>query len=214
MADRIKPAGTAPTIAITGPTAAGKSRLCALLAARGAAHIDADRVGHAVLDDPDVRSRLTARFGAEILGADGRVDRKVLGPRVFTDARARADLDAIVHPALAAACSARLAEAAAANPPLVILEAAVYFLLPGPPPVDMTVTVTAPIEARTRRLVAKGFAADAARARITAQAHLEPLWRRADRIIENDGTEAELAALAERLWRETVASDTPEGGPR
>ena len=78
----------------------------------------------------------------------------------------------------------------------------------------MTVTVTAPIDARTRRLVAKGFAADAARARITAQAHLEPLWRRADHIIENDGTEAELAALAERLWRETVASDTPEGGPR
>ncbi len=196
------------TVAITGPTGAGKSRICRLLAHRGAAVVEADRLGHEVLDEPAVRATVVDAFGADILGDDGRIDRARLGPRVFADDRARARLDALVHPALAAACSGALARALAAGSPLVILEAAVYFLLPGPPAVDLTVTVTAPESARSARLQGLGLAPDLARARIAAQAHLEPLWRQADRIVVNDGTEAELAAAAAALWRELVA---PEG---
>jgi dephospho-CoA kinase len=200
-----------PTIAVTGPTGAGKSRLCRLLAELGAMVIDADAVGHAVLDEPAVRDAVAAAFGADILGADGRVDRAVLGPRVFADEAARARLDALVHPALGAACDRALAGARAGQPPLVILEAAVYFLLPGPPPVDMTLTVTAPPEVRLARLLASGLSEARARARIDAQAHLEPRWLGADRIIVNEGTEADLALAALSLWRDLVAPD-PAGG--
>jgi dephospho-CoA kinase len=198
------------TIAITGPTGAGKSRCCQLLVARGASLVEADTVGHRVLDQPEVQAAVSARFGADIVGEDGRIDRAVLGPRVFAEPRARADLDRLVHPALAAACERDLAAARAAGSPLVILEAAVYFLLPGPPPVDVTVTVTAPEPVRLARLEGRGLDPDRARARILAQAHLEPTWRRADRIIENDGTEAELAAAADRLWRDLVAPEDRE----
>ena len=201
------------SLAITGPTGAGKSRFCRLLAARGAAVIEADAVGHEVLDSPAVRAAVVAAFGAEILGPAGRIDRAVLGPRVFADAQARARLDALVHPALAAACTRKLEAAARAGSPLVILEAAVYFLLPGPPPVQLVITVTAPEALRLARLEDLGLAPEQARARIAAQAHLEADWRRADRIIENAGDEAELAAAADRLWRELVASDPPEAAP-
>ncbi|HOX26519.1 MAG TPA: dephospho-CoA kinase [Candidatus Krumholzibacteria bacterium] len=197
--------------AVTGPTGAGKSRFCAHLAARGAVVVDADRVGHAVLDEPPVGAAVVAAFGRDILGADGRIDRNRLGPRIFADPAARARLDALVHPALAAALVARIGAAAGAGPPLVILEAAVYFLLPGPPPVDMTVTVTAPEPARLARLIAKGLSPDSARQRIAAQAHLEPYWSRAVRIIHNDGSEAALAQEADRLWREFVAPRTRKG---
>ena len=202
------------SIAITGPTGAGKSRLCRLLAARGAVVVEADAVGHDVLDDPAVLSSVVAVFGQEILGADGRIDRGALGQVVFADPRQRERLDALVHPALAVACTARMREARDSGSPLVILEAAVYFLLPGPPPVDMTVTVTAAADVRLARLEAQGLDPDRARARLAAQAHLEPHWRRADRIIVNAGTEAELAAVAADLWRELVAPDSPGGIPR
>ena len=54
--------------AVTGPAGAGKSRFCELLAARGAAVIDADREGHRVLELPDVKRELTAAFGRASAG--------------------------------------------------------------------------------------------------------------------------------------------------
>jgi dephospho-CoA kinase len=195
------------TIAVTGPTGAGKSRFCQLLAGRGAVVVEADAVGHAVIDEPAVRADIVRVFGAAILGDDGLIDRGILGPRVFAEKGARERLDELVHPALARACEERLAAARTTGSPLVILEAAVYFLLPGPPPVDLTVTVTAPEPVRLARLAGLGLAPDRARGRMAAQAHLEPGWRRADRIIVNDGTPDDLAGAAARLWHELVVPE-------
>jgi len=205
------PDSSIPRLAVTGPTAAGKTRLCGLLVKRGALLVDADALGHQVLDDPAVRPRVVQAFGADILDARGAIDRKILGPRVFASAQRRRELDAIVHPSLAAACTTGLEEAVKAKPPLVILEAAVYFLLPGPPPVDMTVTITAPREVRLARLIALGLPPDRAQARIDAQDHLEPLWARARLIIENDGSAESLARTADRIWRNHAAPSTPGG---
>lgn len=199
------------TLAVTGPTGAGKSRFCARLADHGATVIDADRLGHAVLDRPDVLPRLVASFGADIVDGAGRVDRAVLGPRVFATAADRGRLEELVHPALAEACVEALAAAVAAGSPLVILEAAVYFRLPGPPPVQLTVTVTAPDQLRLARLVAKGLPRERAAARMAAQAHLEPLWRQADRIIDNAGDLGELLQAADALWRELSAPSARKG---
>jgi dephospho-CoA kinase len=199
------------TLAVTGPTGAGKSRFCARLADHGATVIDADRLGHAVLDRPEVLPRLVAAFGADIVDATGRVDRAVLGPRVFATAADRDRLEEVVHPALAAACVGALQAAVEAGSPLVILEAAVYFRLPGPPPVQLTVTVTASEDLRLARLIGKGLSRERATARMAAQAHLEPLWRQADRIIDNSGDLAELLQAADALWRELTAPPARKG---
>ncbi len=129
-------------LAIIGPTGAGKSRLCRHLAELGAEVVEADRVGHEVLELPVVRARIAAEFGPGVLEADGTVDRPALGAIVFADPARRERLDAITHPPLAAALTERLAHADP-KAPLVILEAAVYFLLPGPPAVDAVVAVVA-----------------------------------------------------------------------
>lgn len=189
-------------LAVTGPSGAGKSSLCRHLARLGAWVVDADRVGHAILDEPAVQSRLTAAFGPEILADGGQVDRMVLGAKVFADPAQREQLDRITHAVLADELGRRLAAGAAAGAPLVILEAAVYFLLPGPPPVEYVIALIADPDLRRRRLLATGLSSPVVDARLAAQAHLEPTWARADRIIRNDGDEAALAAVARDLFRE------------
>jgi dephospho-CoA kinase len=197
--------------AVTGPTGAGKSRLCHVFAERGAFLIEADIVAHGLLDRPRLQRRLADAFGKHIIGSGGLIDRAALGRIVFHDPAAREELDDLVHPPLSEALRDRLDAARCGGSPLVILEAAVYFLLPGPPPVDWTLAVLASADVRLARLIAKGMDRAAALARIAAQAHLESTWALADCIVDNDGSKTALDALADDLWRTRIAPETQDG---
>lgn len=84
-------------IGLTGAYCAGKNRVAALLEKRGYPVLDVDKLGHRVIEAE--RAAILARFGAEILGADGSVDRKRLGEAVFSDPERLTDLEGIIHPA-------------------------------------------------------------------------------------------------------------------
>ncbi len=86
-------------VALTGGIATGKSNVLSRFAARGVPTVDADVLVHEslVAGSPAI-PRVAARFGQQVLAADGSVDRHALGARVFNDAAARADLEAILHP--------------------------------------------------------------------------------------------------------------------
>lgn len=194
-------AEAAPRWVVTGPLGAGKSLAAGLLRERGAAVVDGDALGHAVLGEPGVADAVAAAFGAGVLQG-GRVARAELGRLVFADPRARERLEAIVHPPLAARMTAALA-AAALGPPrprLAVLEAAVYFWLAPLAGVDLVVAVLADRPTRRARLLAAGRwdAAEVDR-RLDAQRHLEPLWSRADVILDNSGDRAALAVALDRL---------------
>lgn len=90
------------TIGISGRIGAGKSTVARRFAERGAHVIDADALAHGVLEEPDAKAEIVARFGAGVLTNDGRVDRSRLAADVFGEspahAAALADLEAIIHP--------------------------------------------------------------------------------------------------------------------
>lgn len=185
---------------VTGPIGAGKSAVTALLAARGAAVVDGDQLGHRVLALPEVAAAVRKQLGPEC-APDGVVDRVALGRRVFAEPAARAWLDALTHPPLCALMAAELAALAAAGRTLAVLEAAVYFRLPAAPPVDLVVAVVARADLRAERLAVRtGLDLGTARARVAALADLDRDWTRADLTIANDGGPAELAAAVDRLW--------------
>jgi len=87
-------------LGIQGGPASGKSRLAGLLAERGARVIDADRIGHEVLQRPQVKQALTEAFGREILSRCGAIDRARLAEAAFADEQQLRRLNDIVHPPL------------------------------------------------------------------------------------------------------------------
>ena len=186
--------------AVTGPTGAGKSLLTSLFAERGAYVIDADRVGHEILARDEIITRIDEQFGSGCLTA-GKIDRGALGRVVFGDPEAMAHLNAIMHPPLAAELAARFAAVAATGAVrLAVLEAAVYFLLPLPGPMDLTIAVLAPAAVRRARLrTGHGLSEAEADRRIAAQDYLDPLWARADVIVANAADVAQLRRTADDL---------------
>jgi dephospho-CoA kinase len=197
----------ASIIGLTGGIGAGKSTVAALLAARGARVIDADRIGHEVYR-PGTRAfaRVVEAFGADVVGPDGTIDRRALGARVFADADARARLNAIVHPEIAAEVGGRIAAARAASPAVpIVVEAAVLLEAGWRSLVDrLWVVSTRRENAIARVMASRGLTRAEVERRLEAQMPDAERRRAADLVIENDGSLEGLGKEVERAWR-TVA---------
>ncbi len=98
------------TVGLTGGMGAGKSTVAAMLAARGAVVIDADRIARQVVEPGEPAFvAVVQRFGPGVVLPDGRLDRAAIASAVFSDPAALADLNAITHPFIAAVIGSRLA---------------------------------------------------------------------------------------------------------
>lgn len=192
-------------IGLTGGIGSGKSTVAAMLAARGAIVIDADRVAHEVYaPGTEGFDRVVARFGREILGRDGTIDRKALGGLVFDDPTALADLNAIIHPLVRKEVARRLLEAARSRPEAtVIVEAALMTETGWTGGAGALWVVIADPEVALARLVRDRAMSEAeARLRIGAQATNTERRKNATIVIENNGTLAELETTVDRAWRQ------------
>jgi dephospho-CoA kinase len=191
-------------IGLTGGIGSGKSTVSALLAARGAVIIDADRIAREVVEPgtPGL-ARIVEAFGDGVLAADGSLDRAALAAVVFADPDARRRLDGIVHPLV----RARATELAAEAPPDSVLVNDVPLLVETgqASSYDLVLVVEADPATRVSRLVQRGLTAEDARARIAAQASDGQRRAVADVVLDNGGTPEQLAAQVDRFWAEHVA---------
>ena len=170
-------------VGITGGIGSGKSTVCRLFARLGVAVYDSDAGAKRLMtEDAELRRRITDRFGAEAY-ADGTLNRTYLAGRVFSEAQALADLNAIVHPAVRADFAA-WAERQEGS--YVILESAILVEAGLEGSVDRTVAVLAPLELRVERTCRRdGCDPEAVRRRIAAQAGDDLLCERADYTLVN-----------------------------
>ena len=189
-------------IGLTGNIGAGKTTVARLFAAWGATLIDADVLARdAVAPGTPALRGIVARWGEAVLTADGALDRAALRGVVFADPAERATLDAIVHPDVARRRDAAVAAAAARGDRLVVCDIPLLFEAGLERTVAGIVLVDAPRAVRRARLMRdRGLDAAAAEAMIDAQWPSEDKRARADWIVENSGTPAELEVVARAVF--------------
>lgn len=197
-------------VGLTGNIAAGKSAVAARLAAQGVPVVDADRLARdAVAPGTPALAAIAARWPG-VLAPDGTLDRAALRRIVFADAAERRALDAIVHPDVARRRDAAVAALAAQGAPLVVCDVPLLFEAGLEGTVDRIALVDAPVAVRRARLVRdRGLAPADADAMLAAQWPAEAKRARADDVIENAGTLAELHARVDALlaaWRARAAA--------
>lgn len=188
-------------VGLTGGIASGKSAAAAAFARRGMPVIDADQLAREVVEPGQpALAAVAAEFGADLLGPDGRLDRRRLRALVFADAARRARLEAILHPAILAALEARVASVSA---PYVVLAMPLLVESNLESSVARVLVVDCSPALQMARLAARdGETSDAAAAILAAQAHRERRLAAADDVLDNTGTlaalDAQVGALHER----------------
>ncbi len=189
-------------IGLTGGIASGKSLVSQQLGELGAAVIDADKLGHAAyLSGTETFRSVVEAFGEDVVGADGEIDRRALGGKVFGDPAERRRLEEIVWPAIRAMMEERLADLAAGGSEVAVVEAAVLIEADWLPLVDEVWLVTASPETSRRRLMERnGLTAEQAESRLRAQLPNEKRRSYADVEIENDGSLDELRTAVDEAW--------------
>ena len=177
-------------IGLTGPIGCGKSTVAAYLGDLGAVVIDADRLAREVTEPGEpATAAIAARFGANLVDADGRLDRAALGRIVFSDTAALTDLEAIVHPAVRPRILAALDAASGLDAAAIVLEA--IRLVDGGyvDLVDEIWLVTCSRGVQGARLMARGLDPDEIARRANAQRELVERARAvATRVIATDGS--------------------------
>ena len=195
-------------IGLTGGIASGKSVVSQILGEQGAVVIDADKVGHEAYErGTGCYDAVVDAFGRDVVGADGEIDRKALGGKVFGNAAERNRLEGIVWPWMRGAMDVRLGALRASGEPVVVLEAAVLIEAQWIPLVDQVWLVTVPPAVARERIVQRnGLTAEQADARIAAQLTNEKRAKHAQVIIDNSGTLDELRRRVLAEWERLVAA--------
>jgi dephospho-CoA kinase len=229
--------GSVPVFGLIGGIGAGKSAAARLLADRGATIIDADAVGHELLEDPAIRARIVERFGAGVLepepgsstagestGQGPRISRRALGAVVFAEDRALRDLESILHPAMRDRFRRVIEHVARDGRSLcVVLDAAVLLEAGWDDLCDLVIFVEAPRPDRLRRVArSRGWSESTLDARERSQWSLFRKGQRADWVINNHGDMDRLGRELDRIlarlrttevlpeaWSSARAQDAP-----
>jgi len=194
-----------PVIGIVGGIGSGKSAVSAELARLGCFVIDADAVGHELLETEEILNRVREAWGDAILSPDGSVDRAALGAIVFNDDDQLRRLEGILHPAMGAEIRARVAVAGAGESPAAVIDAAVLFEAGWDEMCSHTIFVDSPEEERFQRVSARsGWSREMFDARESSQIPLDKKAERCCYTLRNDSDMSRLSESTQLIFHRIV----------
>lgn len=191
-------------IGLTGGIGCGKSAVAERFRRLGVPVIDADEAAREVVEPgtPGL-ARVRERFGEQVIGADGRLDRRRLREIVFSDPQARRDLEQILHPLIRRHMRRQLASL---QVPYAILAIPLLLETGQTGEVDRVLVVDCPEAQQIERVCSRdGMDAASARAILAAQASREQRLQAADDVIDNSGPLEQLASQVRALHRKYLA---------
>ncbi len=205
-------------VGLTGGIASGKSTIAQFLREAAVPVIDADSVGHLVLEpNGEAYQPVIDAFGKGILDKDKRIDRTELGNQVFDNPEQRAKLEQITHPAIAKLAKKGIDMIAERGERLAIYEAALLVETGVYKGLDALVVTSCSVATQLGRLTQRdGLTKEAAAARIASQYPLEEKVSLADHVINTDCSltatrQATLEVLTELRQRFELESDELNG---
>ncbi len=196
---------TRPIIGLIGGVASGKSFVAELLQELGCVCINADRVGHDLLDSPMILLRIKQSFGSDVIGPDGTVDRNRLGGIVFGDDESskerREKLNEIMHPAIRASVVREICrlQESDAPPRAIVIDAPLLIEAGWESACDWIFFVDTPETVRLQRARERGWTESHWRDREQSQLDLEKKRRAATHFLPGNASQLELKLKLTRL---------------
>jgi len=200
-------------IGLTGGIASGKSTVADMIRAGNHPVLDADQTAREVVAaGSEGLAAIVDAFGDEILTAEGALDRKAMGQRIFSSADARARLNGIVHPRVQALMDQQVMQHARAGIPMLFMDIPLLYEARDPADFEAIVVVYVdPTTQRMRLMARNGLSNAEAQARIDSQLSLDEKRVRADFVIDNrgdlEGTRAQAMRLLWHFRGDAFSSD-------
>lgn len=199
-------------VGITGGLGSGKTSVCRILADMGCAVFEADKVAKDLqAKDPDIIVGLKRMFGENVYYKDASgklaLDRPSIALKVFQDPGVRKQVNELIHPKVFRAFQDAVDRAARKGVKILVKEAAILLESGGDKGLDIVVVVTSDLEKRIERAMSKGVGSrEEIVRRIDAQWPQEKLIKRADFVIENNGTIKELESNTRELYHKILCA--------
>jgi dephospho-CoA kinase len=195
--------GRAFRIGLTGGIASGKSTVSDMLRQMGAAVVDTDAIAREVLPPGcSVLAEMSRRYGPEILQVDGSLRRDVLGRIIFSEPKEKKWVEELMHPLIRARAEELAQTAVVAGHSVVVFDVPLLFEAGWDKYVDSVWTVYVSQETQRARLKKRDCFADQEIAeRMASQLPIDEKEKRADVVINNEGTIGSTRKQVETAWR-------------
>ena len=205
-------------VGIVGGIASGKTAVSARFEEFGACVLDADRVGHQVLDLVSVRDQIRNIWGDSVFHVDGKVDRKKLGKIVFDPIGGETELsklENITHPLIKQILENQVRELKHSKEfPVAVLDAPVMFKAGWNQFCDFIIFIDSCREERLKRSTQRGWSQTEFERREASQVSIELKQSKADWIIRNEGSMDGLRQQAYNIWNQLLQAPIKSNGKR
>jgi dephospho-CoA kinase len=198
-------------IGLTGNIGTGKSTVAWMFGELGVPVLDADEIAHeAFAPHSHVWKALFERFGAQVIGEDGVVDRAAIARIVFQDQHERHFLESLIHPYVQREIELRMAKFAREGYDVAIAEVPLLLEAGWEKHFDAVIVVRCTEEQEIERCREKfGMTREETLKRLGAQYPLDQKIAAADIVIDNDGPLEETEVQVKRLYKEMVKGTFP-----
>lgn len=182
----------------------GKSSVLGFFDGLGAVTISCDAIVGQLLEDKKVIDRVRVIFGDDVVGDNGRLNKKTVADKVFSDPEQRKKLEGLLHPLVFAEIDAVVSKPEYGDR-VIVVEVPLLFESSAAVRFQRTITVHMSEEDAVGRLVQKGVSRGDALARLKAQMPVREKISRSDYVIDNSGSMEETKKQVEAIYRQLVS---------